>query len=104
MCQAYNQWAERKIRGAIFECIAGIKSPGGARIRVDAAPAMQSLVADDCLARNGIQLEVGRTKNVNKNPEGEWAIQELELELKKAHHLVDSPVLALYDPFGVDVP
>ncbi len=46
---------------------------------------MQSLVADDCLARNGIQLEVGRTENVNKNPEGERAIQELELELKKAH-------------------
>ncbi len=59
-----------------------------------------NLVADDSLARNGIQLEIGKTKNVNKNPEGEWAIQEQELELKKAHP-DDGPISSVQLAFAV---
>ena len=71
------------IRNAILESTAEIKSHNGARIRVDGATAMQSLVNDETLSRNGLHLEVGRLKNVNKNPVAEKAIQELERELKR---------------------
>ena len=52
-------------------------------IRVDCAPALKSLTNDDSLSTNGIVLELGRAKNVNKNPVAEKANQELEKELLK---------------------
>ena len=50
-------------------------------IRVDPAPAFTALQSDESLRRLNIVLEIGRGKNVNKNPEAEKAIQELEHEL-----------------------
>ena len=52
-----------------------------ALIRTEPAPAFKSLVNDELLARYRIMLELGRAKNLNKNPVAERAIQELEEEL-----------------------
>ena len=50
-------------------------------IRTDSAPGFQSLKDDKLLRQCRITIEIGRTKNPNKNPVAERAIQELELEL-----------------------
>ncbi len=50
-------------------------------IRVDPAPGFVSLVKDELLHSQRISLEVGRPKNVNKNPIAERAIQEVEQEM-----------------------
>jgi hypothetical protein len=50
-------------------------------IRTDAAPGFASLLNDKVLSQHSVRLEVGREKNINKNPVAERAIQELEREL-----------------------
>jgi len=49
-------------------------------IRVDPAPGFVTLVNDPTLKRHGIHLQVGQTKNCNKNLVAERAIEELGLE------------------------
>ena len=56
-------------------------SDRGVSIRVDPAPGFVSLTKDKLLSSRGIQLEIGRIKNVNKNPIAERAIKELGIEL-----------------------
>ena len=51
-------------------------------IRTDCAPGFASLVNDELLKHHHIAIELGRSKNVNKNPIAERAIQELEVELR----------------------
>ena len=51
-----------------------------ASIRVDPAPSFVALQNNDSLKHFNITLEVGRTKNINKNPVAEKAIMELEAE------------------------
>ena len=51
-----------------------------ASIRVDPAPSFVALQNNDSLKQFNITLEVGRTKNINKNPVAEKAILELEAE------------------------
>ena len=53
----------------------------GVTIRVDPAPGFTGLQCDDFLRLQGITLEIGRIKNVNKNPVAEHAIAELGEEL-----------------------
>ena len=51
-------------------------------IRVDPAPAHQSLLlGGELLTRHNIRLDIGRTKNVNKNPVVDKGIKELEREI-----------------------
>ena len=71
-----------KLRGAILSLCAEMRLLGDhpLTIRVDAAPGFTALVNDSMLATNGIQLDVGQVKNINKNPVAERAIQELGLE------------------------
>ena len=52
-------------------------------VRVDPAPGFKSLKNDPQLMKHGITLDIGRSKNTNKNPIAERAIQELEKELVK---------------------
>ena len=52
-------------------------------MRVDNALGFNSLRNDQQLCAHGISLDFGRTKNVNKNPVGEKANSELEIELLK---------------------
>ena len=50
-------------------------------IRTDPAPGFVVLANDDILRSHRLSLEVGRHKNINKNPVAEKAIQELENEI-----------------------
>lgn len=50
-------------------------------VRVDPAPGFVALRNDDTLDHLNISIEIGRVKNVNKNPVAEKAIAELEDEL-----------------------
>ena len=69
------------LRNGLFETSAHVLSGDGATVRVDCATAFQTLVGDPQLKNYGITLELGRTKNRNKNPVAEKAIGELEEEL-----------------------
>ena len=50
-------------------------------IRVDSAPGFIALKHNNTLKQLGITLDIGRVKNVNKNPFAEKAIAEIEDEL-----------------------
>ena len=72
------------IRDALIQTVILIKMGGLATVRVDCAAAMQSLVNDQKLQECGINVDLGRVKNPNKNPVAEKAIGELEVELRKS--------------------
>ena len=76
---------QEHLRDALLILCSELKSlrDGGVTIRVDPAPGSSSLVNDKILASSGIVLEVGRSKNPNKNPVAERAIAELGMELLK---------------------
>ena len=71
------------LRNAILQIGVNVVPRDGppAIIRTDNAPAFQSMNNDSTLKKHNIHLELGRTKNPNKNPIAERAIQELEQEL-----------------------
>jgi hypothetical protein len=73
------------LRDALIQLCIEINPLDGphAVIRTDPGPAFKALVNDQTLAKHRISIEIGRVKNVNKNPVAEKAIQELELELLK---------------------
>ena len=50
-------------------------------VRTDPATGFQELSNDEVLKQHRIAVEIGRVKNVNKNPVAERAIQELEDEI-----------------------
>ena len=50
-------------------------------VRTDAAATFKSLSTDSDLIAQRLQVEVGRSKIVNKNPIGELAIRDVEREL-----------------------
>jgi hypothetical protein len=60
-------------------------------VRTDPAPGFCSLVSDKLLERERFIIELGRTKNPNKNPVAEKAVQEIGEELLR------------YDPQGGSV-
>ena len=73
------------LRSAIIETTADLKSAQGATIRVDGATSFQALLHDPGLESHGLSLQMGRLKNVNKNPVAEKGVQELEIELRKRY-------------------
>lgn len=50
-------------------------------IKTDPAPGFKAIVKVELLTRHRIAIELGRPKNMNKNPVAERAIQELEVEI-----------------------
>lgn len=78
------------LREALISLCVGLRPLDGpsAVVRVDPAPGFQGLMDDDLLKKHRIMLELGRHKNINKNPVAEKAVQELEDELLR------------YDPTG----
>lgn len=71
------------LRNAIISSVIEIMPPTGAVIRMDPAPALQSLAklnADPLLSKFNITLEIGRVHNPNKNPIAENAIKEFRKE------------------------
>ena len=71
------------LRDALTRLIVELHPIDGPRavVRVDPAPSFVSLSNNDGLKHLNVWLDVGRTKNKNKNPVAEKAIQELEEEL-----------------------
>ena len=83
-CLLDNERHESLRDGLIRLCIETRPLDGPhAVIRTDPGPGFQALVNDKQLSNHRITLEIGRIKNVNKNPVAEKAVQELELELLK---------------------
>ena len=54
-----------------------------ATVRTDPAPGFQALARDHSLIEFNISLDLGQSKNINKNPIAEKAVQELEKEILK---------------------
>nr|XP_039271301.1 uncharacterized protein LOC120345813 [Styela clava] len=52
-----------------------------ALIRTDSAPAFASMAKNNRLAKHRLTLELGHSKNINKNPIAEKAVQEVQEEL-----------------------
>lgn len=75
------------LRDAIIQLLAEVHPLDGpyAVIRTDPAPGFKALVDDQLLTRHHISIELGRAKNLNKNPVAEKAIQELEGEILRAN-------------------
>jgi hypothetical protein len=71
------------IRDALIRLCIELRPMDGpiAVVRTDPAPGFIALVSDELLKRHRICIEVGRVKNINKNPVAERAVQELENEL-----------------------
>ena len=68
------------LRTGLLINTASIRMPS-CTIRVDNAPGLVTLKDDHLLKANGIILDFGKVKNINKNPVAEKANQELETEL-----------------------
>ena len=70
------------LRSALLTSSSFLRAPT-CEVRVDNAPGFLCLREDSMLVSQGIALDYGRVKNVNKNPCAEKCNQELELELLK---------------------
>ena len=68
------------LRSALLETTSLIRLPS-CTVRIDNAPGFLPLKGDSVLLSHGIQLDLGRVKNVNKNPVAEKSNQELQREL-----------------------
>ena len=73
------------LRDGLITLLVGLRPLDGPRaiVRLDPAPGFVSLSHDDALSHYGISIEIGRVKNVNKNPVAEKAIAELEHEIRR---------------------
>ena len=78
-CIVPNQTGE-SLRTALLMCTSSIRLPT-CEIRLDNAPGFVTLRNDHLLSANGISLDFGKVKNINKNPVAERCNQELEKEL-----------------------
>jgi len=77
-----NDECKTSLRSGII-CLSSLMAGRGKSVRIDPGPGLVSLVGDPELSANGITLEVGRVKNLNKNPVAERCIEELGLEILK---------------------
>ena len=77
----------QELRDTIIQLLAEVHPLDGpyAVVRTDSAPGFKSIINDELLTRNRISLEIGNTKNINKNPVAEKAIQELEDEILRSN-------------------
>ena len=71
------------LRDALLRLCVGVCPLDGpfAVVRTDPAPGFAALEGDEVLATHRLVVEVGRVKNINKNPVAERAIQELQGEI-----------------------
>ena len=71
------------LRDHLIQLCLGMRSINGphALIRVDPAPGFSAITEDSMLKDLGINIEIGRTKNANKNPVAEKAVREIEDEM-----------------------
>jgi len=86
-CLIDNEQRDTLRSALIFMCLELRPLDGPpAVIRTDCASGFSSLADDDLLKYHNIAIELGRPKNINKNPIAERAVQEVEMELRR-----DSP-------------
>ena len=73
------------LRDSIIMLLSNIRSLGDGEgvIHVDAAPGLTTFKSDKILRKQNIILEIGHSKNINKNHIAEHAIQELGTECLK---------------------
>lgn len=71
------------LRQGLLRIILMLMSDNGATVRSDNASAFQCLVKDESLVSRGIKIDLGRSKNINKNPVAEKCNKELEEEFCK---------------------
>ena len=71
------------LRSAIIKLLVGYVPLEGPNAVVRTDPGFRCLVDDQVLRKHRIQIEVGRHKNVNKNPVAERAVQEMEEVIRK---------------------
>ena len=73
------------LRSGLIQLCIGIRPIDGppSVIRADAATPFQALEDDPLLKSCNLVLEIGRKKNINKNPVAERAVQETEEEILK---------------------
>ena len=71
------------LRDSLIQLCIGLRPLDGppAVIRTDPAPGFAALVNDTLLNKYRLTIELGRVKNINKNPVAEKAIRELEGEI-----------------------
>ena len=74
---------EGDLREGLLQAISDLVSLDGppAVVRTDGAPGFKALIDDKILLDRHISIEVGRVKNVNKNPVAERAVQEVQSEI-----------------------
>jgi hypothetical protein len=74
---------EEDLREGLLQAISDLVSLDGppAVVRTDGAPGFKALIDDKALLDRHIRIEVGRAKNVNKNPVAERAVQEVQSEI-----------------------
>ena len=94
-----NNEKHTTLRDAIITACSELKPRYGpvATVRVDPASACRALLNDTILEENSIHLELGREKNVNKNPIAERCIREIHAELNRIQPgggLISDTVLA----------
>ena len=74
------------LRDAIITCCIDMCPLDGPPcvVRTDCARGFQALCEDPLMRKHNIIIELGRVKNINKNPVAEKAVQELEEEIVKS--------------------
>lgn len=91
---------QKSLRNALVMSISEFRPRFGppATVRVDPASGFRALVGDATLKENSITVELGREKNVNKNPIAERCIRDLHAELNRiqpASGVISDTVLAV---------
>jgi len=77
---------EEDLREGLIQLISDLVTLDGppSVVRTDGAPGFRSLTEDKALLDRHIVIELGRTKNVNKNPVAERAVQEVQAEILRS--------------------
>ena len=75
----------QSLKDGLITTISRFRPPSGdeVKVRVDGALGFQALLTDGLLESLHIKLEIGETKNCNKNPIGERSVSEFHTELCK---------------------
>ena len=81
MVSRYSQSRSPQIKS--IQATTDLKHPTGSLIHANDAPGFIALQTDNVLTNFGIQIDLGRIKNVNKNATADKAVQEIEKEIKR---------------------
>ena len=69
------------LRSGLLQLILPLHAVNAATARTDPAPGFQAITRDHSFIEFNISFDLGQSKNINKNPIAEKAVQELEKEI-----------------------